>query len=423
MRMLDSRSQVPFLGVAAAIVVIAAGLLTIDCRRKPAPPRAVAEPLEGGPYPTLLLSQAWFWKDAEGKQQPGPARLQIWRETPNGWRSSRLEDQESNVFHKALVRDGTILTIGAERAILRRWHFASGEWQSEPLWQRRWAGTHSRLRDIEMGDVDGDGIDEYVIATHDQGVVAIVHPAEGSGAPRVIELDAKPDTFVHEVEIGDIDGDGKSEIVATPSDRNDGTRSQPGEVVLHRFDGSTYRKTVVAAFTSTHAKEVLLTDVDGDGKAELFVVVEGEVSDGRALRPVEIRQYIPQRDGTFSYRVLARIEDRQARFLLSGDLDGDGRQELVATAMNAGVFLLRQPPKGSSEWSIRCIDHNSSGFEHAAVLADLNEDGTPEIYVAADDQGELDRYTWNASLGDFEKRRLGLIAKGGFTWNIAAGKL
>jgi hypothetical protein len=409
--------------VTAVALVVASGLATENCKRKPAMPDAVAEPLEGGPYPTLLLSQAWFWKDAEGKQKPGPARLQIWRETPHGWRHSRLEDPESNVFHKAIIRDGAILTIGGEKALLSRWRFGPGGWQSERLWQRRWSGTHSRLRDLEIGDVDGDGRDEYVIATHDRGVVAIVHPPDGSGAPRVVELDEKPDTFVHEIEIGDIDGDGRRELVATPSDRNAGDRSQAGEVVLYRFDGTTYRRSVVASFPATHAKEVLLADVDHDGKDELFVVLEGEVRENRVLRPVEIREYRLQADGAFSYHTLARIDDRQSRFLLAADFNGDGRDELVATAMRGGVFLLEQPAKGAFEWKIRCIDSQSSGFEHAAVAADLDGDGVPELYVAADDQGELHRYVWDRQKGDFVRSRIGSFDSGGFTWNIAAGRL
>ena len=31
-------------------------------------------------------------------------------------------------------------------------------------------------RDIEVGDVDGDGQDEWIVATHDAGVVAVIEP-------------------------------------------------------------------------------------------------------------------------------------------------------------------------------------------------------------------------------------------------------
>jgi hypothetical protein len=388
-------------------------------------PRAVQEPIEGGPYPALLLSQAWFWKDEQGKSRPGPARLTIWRQTPNGWRASRLEDGDSNVFHKTLIQDGSILTIGAEKAILKRWRFSAGHWTSDSLWQKAWGGQFNRLRDIEIGDVDGDGKDEYVIATHDMGVVAVYDPSDGMGPSKVIELDPKPDTFVHEIEIGDIDGDGRKEFFATPTERNLGNASQPGQVVMYRWNGSEYERTVVDTMNHTHAKELLTTDIDGDGRDELYAAVEGEVAGGRLVRGVEIRQYVYQKSGGFRARRIATIDDRQTRFLVAADYDGDGRKELVAAAMKTGLYLISpsmaRKKSGQANWSVRPFERVSSSFEHAIVAADLDRDGLPELYVAADDQGELNRYVWDRTAGGFRKTRVGSIDTGSYTWNIAAG--
>ena len=101
---------------------------------KPAPAKATdaytakQDPIIGDKAKALLLSQAWFMKDAAGKSKPGPARLEIWREGAAGWNYTRLEDPESNVFHKAILSDdGSILTIGAMGAHLKRWAFADGK--------------------------------------------------------------------------------------------------------------------------------------------------------------------------------------------------------------------------------------------------------------------------------------------------------
>ena len=84
--------------------------------------------------------------------------------------------------------------------------------------------------------MDGDGKDELVIATHDQGVIAVVHPDEDW---RVEEVERTPNTFVHEIEIGDVDGDGVKEFFATPSEPNKLESEQPGEVRMykHTADG------------------------------------------------------------------------------------------------------------------------------------------------------------------------------------------
>ena len=47
--------------------------------------------------------------------EPQPARLSIWSHTEQGWAEERLEDPESNVFHKALPFEDGILTLSGEK--------------------------------------------------------------------------------------------------------------------------------------------------------------------------------------------------------------------------------------------------------------------------------------------------------------------
>ncbi|MEC7984673.1 MAG: VCBS repeat-containing protein, partial [Myxococcota bacterium] len=377
------------------------------------PPKAMQQPLEGGPFPGILLTQAWFWTDEYNKPKPGPARLEIWRQGPDGWMMTRVEDSESNVFHKALSYQGGILTIGAEGALMKKWSFSEGTWKGDLLWKQSWGGKFNRLRDIEVGDVDHDGEDELVLATHDSGVVAVYQSKDN-----ITELDKKADTFVHEIEIGDIDGDGKKEFFATPSDRNTAKKSQGGSVVMYRFDGEKYQRTVVETMEKTHAKEILVTDTDGDGTDELYVVKEAvQASGGIIITPVQIWQYMPKDDGSFAKKLIHTIKDSQTRFLISADLNHDGKKDLVVASMKAGLWLLER--SADSKWTPSLIDKNSSGFEHSIYAADLDGDGKKELYVAADNQGELNRYLWDGNV--FQKDTIGKIPKNTITWNITAG--
>jgi hypothetical protein len=380
------------------------------------PPRRDA--LEGGPYPALLVTQAHFVDRTgpDGKREtiPGPGRLVIVRETPDGWKKVVVDDPDSNVIHKARIWDGGILTIGGNQALLRVWHYGNGTWTAETHWNPKFGGKTDRLRDFEVGDVDGDGKDEIVIATHDQGVIAVVHPDEGWKVEQVYE---SPRTFVHEIEIGDVDGDGTNEFFATPSKPNKLDQEQPGEVLMFRHEGDGWTKSVVDAPGDTHAKEILTADVDGDGIAELYVVWEGAIGQGGTLvRPVTIEAY-RWHGGKPVGSVVATVPDRQMRAIQAGDVNGDGKVDLVAGALSTGLYLFEQKDGG---WTSTVIDRDSSGFEQPVHLADLDGDGRLEIYVASEDQGELRRYAWDGRR--FVKTVIVPLGKGDLTWNIGSGR-
>lgn len=424
------------LALAATLSMAALGYACAgnDAPAAPVPPPVAApvpevapparDKLEGGPYPSLLLAEAQFVKGPDGKPKPGPALLTIWRRTPTGWTSSKVEDPESNVFHKALAADGGVYTIGAEQAFLKKWTFANGEWKVDALWNPKWEGKFNRVRDLEIGDVNGDGAADLVMATHDQGVVGVGEWKDGKLV--VTELNKTPDTFVHEIEIGDVDGDGKNEFFATPSGRNQSSgKSQPGQAVMFKWDGTTYQKSVVDDFGDSHAKEILAVDLDGKGKSDFFVAVEAETKlengEAKVVRPVEIRHYLFGKDGKVTSEVAATLDDKQCRFLVPGDFDGDGKKEIVAAAMKSGLWVLKQGKGG--KWEATNIERESSGFEHAAFGADLDKDGTLELYVASDDQHELRSYVYNAATHIYEKTVIGAIMKDSITWNITAADL
>ncbi len=388
----------------------------------PAPPTA-AEPAglpDADSYPQgIALALAQF-VTKEGKPVPGAARVEFVYRQDGAWKTAALEDPESNVFHKAMLYEGKegsrLLTMGGTSAIVKTWRpDGKGGLEARSEWQKDFGGKFSRMRDAEVGDVYGDGAATVAVATHDQGVVAVLKP--GAGGFEVVELDQEKDTFVHEIEIGDLDGDGMLEVYATPSEPNrlDGS-PQTGAVVRY-VPGKGEGRTVVADLGQRHAKEILVEDVDGDGRDELYVAVEGHMEGKQLVEPVEIRRYdadTPADQGA----VIGDLNDRLCRFLTAGDVDGDGKKELVAAAFKKGVWLFRPGSQPRSLWNAELVDHDSGGFEHASILTDLDGDGLDELYVASDDDKELRRYRWNGQELVRDTIYTRPDARPIFTWNL-----
>ena len=187
---------------------------------------------------------------------------------------------------------------------------------------------------------------------------------------------------------------------------------------MFRKGKSAFASTVVEEFPTRHVKEILVFDIDGSGRPVLFAALEGEeIGAGREQGgSTEIKLYRFKNGGMVGESV-TKLPGKLCRFLAGGDVDGDGSPELIASTHQSGIWMLERDGK---KWRKTLVDMDSSGFEHATCLADLDGDGSDEIYVAADDQGWLRRYVWNGQR--FDRTNLMELTGDIITFNIMTNK-
>jgi hypothetical protein len=96
---------------------------------------------------------------------------------------------------------------------------------------------------------------------------------------------------------------------------------------MYRPDGDDFSRHVVDELRARHVKEILLADVEGAGRPNLYVALEGQL--GRSAIPdgneddVEIKEDRFTQEGLGGVSI-ATLPDNQCRFLKAGDVDADG---------------------------------------------------------------------------------------------------
>lgn len=201
---------------------------------------------------------------------------------------------------------------------------------------------------------------------------AAVASTAGTAAPpfRVAAVYDSGGEFAISVVVGDLNGDGKLDIVtANFLTNNIG-------VLLNNGDG-TYQSVVDYVPGGIFAQGVALADVNGDGTLDLLVVMRciGGNCDGLA------RVLLGNGDGTFRPALLYPSGGIVPWAVASADVNHDGRPDLLVvneSSNTIGVLL------GNGDGSFQtALTYGSGGASPRSVAAaDVNRDGIPDLVVA-----------------------------------------
>jgi len=238
---------------------------------------------------------------------------------------------------------------------------------------------------VALGDIDGDGINEIVTGP---GPGALFGPhvrgfeLNGTAIPAVSFQAYGTLKFGVNVACGDIDGDGIDEIV---------TGAGPGAVFGPHVRGWNYDGTTVTAMagvsffaygTPKWGVNVACADVDADGNDEILTGAGPGPVYGAHIRSWDV-------DGTSSpasgVSFFAFNSPLWGVNVAGGDIDGDGRAEIIAGAgpgPSMGTHVRGFAVQGSSVSALPEVSffaYEGAGFGTRVGCGDLDGDGICEI--------------------------------------------
>ncbi len=236
--------------------------------------------------------------------------------------------------------------------------FAGSEvaWYEWPTWKKHVVATTDSefTTDMQIADVNGDGALDIVVPEGKEGLVWWFENPRRDGAPWPRHLVGKVGEFVHDVEVGDVDGDGRLDILA---------RKRYTSLWMQQADGAFVEQRIPTAAESGEGSA--LADINRDGK--LDIVQEGYWLEYPSWKRHEIAKGWPRQVG-----------------VTVADIDGDGRPDvLLAPAESRGKlsWFKQSADLAAGEWVEQVIDPDVD-YVHTFKVADLNHEGRLEVVTA-----------------------------------------
>ncbi len=248
---------------------------------------------------------------------------------------------------------------------------------------------------FSTGDLDGDGADEVALTLiDDRGQVTLLVYEYSHGTKMKIIGDEHIQASNPQVAMGDIDGDGMDEVIVACIDGGGHTA-----LLAYELSSGNKMKRIGDTRIQPSNPQVAMGDVDGDGRDEIAVACIDKGGN------IALLVFEPS-SGTKMKRIGDTRIQASLPQVVMGDVDGDKRDEIVLTCIDKGgrIALLVYEPSGSTAMK-RVGNERMEASNPHVTMGDVDGDSRDEIILACvDGRGRIALLVYEPSNGTKLKR-------------------
>lgn len=235
-------------------------------------------------------------------------------------------------------------------------------WYQYPTWEKHAIASGEFTTDGQLADVDGDGDLDIVIGAlpTDKGELVWFENRLANGRRTWVRHDVGKG-YAHDVAVGDVDGDGKLDIV---------TCDKKKVVLWRQVTPDHFEERVIL---ERPGEGIALADLDGDG--DLDIVFGGHWLENPGHR---------NSSGPWKLHPIAPNWHRDTRVFVA-DMNKDGRPDVVLSVSEGAGPLswFESPPTGpAGAWIEHPIESGTLEGTHSLQVADLDGDGSLDVVAA-----------------------------------------